>query len=63
MKKEQNNPSPRRKFIGSIAASAAALGLFSFKSPIVHIVNIQDLRNWRMMFVGCVTPRQKSVHR
>lgn len=34
MQKDQVNPTPRRKFLGSIATGAAALGLLSFKSPI-----------------------------
>jgi intracellular sulfur oxidation DsrE/DsrF family protein len=34
MEKDQLNPSPRRKFLGSLAAGAAAIGLFSFKAPL-----------------------------
>ena len=35
MEKEQSTPTPRRKFLGTLAASAAALGLSSFASPLV----------------------------
>ena len=34
MEKEQVTPSPRRKFLGTIATGAAAIGLFSFKAPL-----------------------------
>ena len=34
MEKDQSNISPRRKFLGSVAAAAAAIGLSSFKSPL-----------------------------
>ena len=34
MEKEQSNSTPRRKFLGTLAASAAALGLSSFASPL-----------------------------
>ena len=33
MENEKVTPSPRRKFLGTIAAGAAALGLLSFKTP------------------------------
>ena len=34
MEKEQSTPTPRRKFLGTLAAGAAALGLSSFGSPL-----------------------------
>lgn len=34
MENEQSTPNPRRKFLGTIAAGAAALGLSSFGSPL-----------------------------
>lgn len=34
MEKDQITPTPRRKFLGSLAAGAAAIGLFSFKPPV-----------------------------
>ncbi len=34
MEKEQSTPTPRRKFLGTLAAAGAALGLASFASPL-----------------------------
>ena len=34
MQTNQTSPTPRRKFLGTLATGAAALGLFSFKSPV-----------------------------
>ncbi len=46
MEKDQLTPSPRRKFLGTLAAGAAALGLSSFKSPLaVNEATLANLSN------------------
>lgn len=46
MEKDKVSPSPRRKFLGSVAAGAAAIGLFSFKTPMAfHKAALATLEN------------------
>ena len=46
MEKDQVTPSPRRKFLGSLAAGAAALGLLSFKTPLaVNAATLATMEN------------------